>query len=281
LGFPWQLNSIIVRNRKRITAEDAHFDNPAKLHFEPFDGRQRGILQTVVHDCMAARTATNYANGDLERVVSPEQEWHASAQYALTFNSATDPARRCWLIHRAGDYIGFVLGEIKQDAFEGIIYGILPQHRQRNHAEAIMRFLKSWCWQKGISRFENDVVMQNLPSLKSIIRESIAPVESYLHVTINSWLSVSQRQPMVVPEVRAAPVAVLDAIAQAVRGIAAPAFVMEKCQWAPVSDPPDKTGRGRLQIQFPYITADRMLTVGKMMRGPEVMGVLYVWWRAA
>ena len=99
---------------------------------------------------------------------------------------------RNWLVKLKGEYIGFVLGEISSDAFEGKLYGIMPEFRGENYSREIMGFLKNMCFEEGLTYFKNDVVFQNVASLKNIILESINPVLSYFHITINPLLSVSQ-----------------------------------------------------------------------------------------
>lgn len=192
LGMPYCLHSILVRNSVDITAAHAHPYRDLRVTFELFDGSNEAAMKQLVKDSWGERTAVNYHNPNFRHWVSYGQEMDGSAAYACEFNYTHNPTMPNWMVKLQGKPIGFVLGKVSEEGFEGIMYSIVPEFRGHNYAEDIMLFLKKWCFEQGIARFYNDVVFQNMPSLKSIVTESIVPVETYLNVTISSLLSASK-----------------------------------------------------------------------------------------
>jgi hypothetical protein len=61
----------------------------------------------------------------------------------------------------------------------------------------IQRFLKSFCREKKLHFFANDVVFQNFPSLRSIISEGILPVDSYLNICLKPFLKCSKDKALI------------------------------------------------------------------------------------
>ena len=190
LNMPYVINSLIVRSEVEITKSDSQAN--FELQFELFDGVKADVLKNLVKEIVANNTATNYTNTDLGKIISYESELEASAEYALGFNHLEDAGKKNWLIKMNSEYIGFVLGEINDDTFEGKLYGIIPAYRGENYSCEIMRFLKNMCFEEGLKYFTNDVVFQNVSSLKNILAESLNPIQSYIHVNINSLFSTSQ-----------------------------------------------------------------------------------------
>lgn len=192
LGMPYSLHSILVRNSIAITAEHAEPHRPLRVDFELYDGSNEEGLKQLVKDSWGNRTAVNYHNPNFRNWVSYEQEMEGSAAYSAEFNYTINPDMPNWIVRLQGKAIGFVLGKVSAEGFEGIMYSILPAYRGRNYAEDIMLFLKKWCYQEGIHRFYNDVVFQNMASLKSIVNEAIVPVETYLNLTLSPLLSANK-----------------------------------------------------------------------------------------
>ena len=185
--MPYQMYSIIVRNSKKTSPDDAQFDT-AELDFELYEGQQTETFIDMVTQCVEHRTAVNYHDALWSKVIPETKELEAAGKYALGFNVRQNPNKWCWLIKKEGEYIGFVMCETEGDVFEGIFYGIIPKHRgSRRYAKLIMGFLKKMCAQNGWKYFENDVVFQNMASLKSIVKESVAPVGTYLNINIKCF----------------------------------------------------------------------------------------------
>jgi predicted acetyltransferase len=195
LGMHYCLHSILVRNSVDITAAHNFLYRDLRVEFELFDGSNEAAMKQLVKDSWGARTAVNYHNPNFRHWVTYEQEMQGSAAYACEFNYTINPTMPNWIVKLQGKPIGFVLGKVSEEGFEGIMYSIVPEFRGHNYAEDIMLFLKKWCFQQGIARFYNDVVFQNMPSLKSIVTESIVPVETYLNITISSLLNATKSEP--------------------------------------------------------------------------------------
>ncbi len=194
LGVHYSLHSILVRNRVSITESHSVTYRPLRVTFELYDGNNEGAMRQLVKDSWGNRTAVNYHNPNFRHWVSYEHEMEGSAAYATEFNYKVNPHMPNWIVSLQGKPIGFVLGKVSEEGFEGIMYSIIPKHRGKNYAEDIMLFLKKWCFEQGISTFYNDVVFQNMASLKSIVVESIVPVETYLNLTISTLLNVDRGQ---------------------------------------------------------------------------------------
>jgi len=192
LGMHYCLHSILVRNSVAITEAHGKLLKDLRVTFELFDGSNELAMKELVKDSWGARTAVNYHNPNFRHWVSYEQEMEGSAAYACEFNYSVNASMPNWIVKLEGKSIGFVLGKVSNEGFEGIMYSILPEYRGHNYAEDIMMFLKKWCFEQGIATFFNDVVFQNMPSLKSIVTESIVPIETYLNVTISSLLSATK-----------------------------------------------------------------------------------------
>jgi predicted acetyltransferase len=192
LGMHYCLHSILVRNSVKITEAHNKLHRDLRVTFELFDGSNELAMKQLVKNSWGARTAVNYHNPNFRHWVSYEQEMEGSAAYACEFNYSVNASMPNWMVKLDGKPIGFVLGKASNEGFEGIMYSILPEYRGYNYAEDIMIFLKKWCFEQGITTFFNDVVFQNMPSLKSIVTESIVPIETYLNVTISSLLSATK-----------------------------------------------------------------------------------------
>lgn len=193
LGFNYSIYSILVRNSVDLELPDSALDElPTEYTFELFDSSKSDEMSTLVRESWGARTATNYDDTLFNHWVPHNLEKEGSVAYALEFDHTRNPKRRNWFVRHRGKTIGFVCGDIEQEHFEGIMYSVLPEFRGNNTARHIMTFLKQWCKGQGIRYFRNDVVFQNLPSLKSIVTQSIHPVDTYLNVTISSLLSASR-----------------------------------------------------------------------------------------
>lgn len=194
LGMHYSLHSILVRNSVTITQGHAVPYRPLRVTFELYDGSNEAELRQLVKNSWGNRTAVNYHNPNFRNWVSYEQEMEGSAAYGTEFNYKVNPDMPNWIVSLQGKPIGFVLGKVSQEGFEGIMYSIVPDFRGHNYAEDIMLFLKKWCFEQGIHRFYNDVVFQNMASLKSIVTESIVPVETYLNLTLSPLLSANKGQ---------------------------------------------------------------------------------------
>lgn len=194
LGMHYCIHSILVRNSTPINALHAKPYRPLRVSFELYNGTQEAELKQLVKDSWGNRTAVNYHNPYFRHWVSYQQEIEGSAAYATEFNHLLNPSMPNWLVKLDGKTIGFVLGKVSEAGFEGIMYSILPEHRGQNYAEDIMIFLKKWCYEQGIGTFFNDVVFQNMPSLKSIVTESIVPVDTYLNITISPLLQATRQE---------------------------------------------------------------------------------------
>lgn len=190
LGMHYSLHSILVRNSVAINQGHAALYRPLRVTFELYNGSNETELKQLVKDSWGNRTAVNYHNAHFRHWVSYEQEMEGSAAYATEFNYRIDSNMPNWIISLQGKPIGFVLGKVSEEGFEGVMYSIIPAFRGHNYAEDIMLFLKKWCFEQGIPCFYNDVVFQNMASLKSIVTESIVPVETYLNVTVSAMLNV-------------------------------------------------------------------------------------------
>lgn len=192
LGMPYSLHSILVRNSVAITEQHAEPYRPLRVSFKLYNGTNETELRQLVKDSWGNRTAVNYHNPNFRNWVSYEQEMEGSAAYSTEFNHTLNPDMPNWIVSLDHKPIGFVLGKVSHEGFEGIMYSLLPAFRGHNYAEDIMLFLKKWCYEQGIHRFYNDVVFQNIASLKSIVTESIVPIETYLNVTISPLLTANK-----------------------------------------------------------------------------------------
>lgn len=190
LNMPWFIHTILVRNSIDLNNEKLD-DRELRLGFELYDANKAELLGSIVKRAWGARTAVNYTDPVYQGLIGQEKELKAAMVYAQGFDAKLDPAKRCWFIKKGDETIGFVCGSIDEDSFEGVMYSIVPEHRGDRLAADVMLFLKRMCVAEDLSFFCNDVPYQNMPSLKSIVRESIGPVGTYLNITINSLLSTS------------------------------------------------------------------------------------------
>lgn len=192
LQMPYTIHSILVRNSIDLSQEELQEQLSSDLRFELFDGSEPERMKDLVRRSWGERTAVNYHNRLFREWVSYDTEKEGSAAYSLEFDHTKDPNKLNWLIWKGGDLVGFVLGDVEHDHFEGVMYSVLPEYRGLNIARNIMIFLKGYCKERGLKYFKNDVVFQNIPSLKSIVTKAIDPVDTYLNVTIAGLLNASK-----------------------------------------------------------------------------------------
>lgn len=190
LNMPWFIHTILVRNSIDLNSEVLD-DRELRLGFELYDSSEAELLGSIVKRAWGARTAINYADPVYQSLIGHDKELNAAIAYAQGFDRKLDSTKRCWFIKKEDEAIGFICGSIDGDSFEGIMYSIVPEHRGDRLAADVMLFLKRNCVAEGLRYFCNDVPYQNMPSLKSIVRESIGPVGTYLNITIDSLLTTS------------------------------------------------------------------------------------------
>ncbi|MCB9231933.1 MAG: GNAT family N-acetyltransferase [Bacteroidia bacterium] len=192
-GFPWQIYSIIVRNQVDLTQTISE-KVTGEIEFIPYTPDLEAEFMPLVKTVVEARTATNYPNPEIDFLIPAEKFVRASALYATGFHPVQRPNGRCWLLRKSQNWLGFVLGNHEGEAFEGILYGILPEYRGKGYAREIMRFLQDYARGQGLKYFENDVVFQNFSSLRPILQTQARPVGTYLNLTLNPLLNWGKKE---------------------------------------------------------------------------------------
>jgi predicted acetyltransferase len=273
LGMHYCIHSILVRNSVAISEAHSKLLRDLRINFELFDGSQELAMKQLVKDSWGARTAINYYNPNFRHWVSYEQEMEGSAAYACEFNYSLDPTMPNWIVKLDGKPIGFVLGKVSDEGFEGIMYSILPEYRGHNYAEDIMMFLKKWCFEQGIATFYNDVVFQNMPSLKSIVTESIVPIETYLNVTISSLLGTT-KLPVLEFEVTEKPQNLLQWIVAHEHHWVGAAFTLKSINAAINSETLNTATK--LWVSVPINDTDRKTILIRATKQGSSIGVVYL-----
>lgn len=278
LSMPWFIHSILVRNSIDLNTEQP--DNRLlRLEFKKYTSDQADILEDIVRRSWGSRTAINYSDPVYRSLVDTEKELEAAAAYALGFDEAKQANARCWMFYKEDEPIGFVCGLVEEDGLEGIMYSIVPEHRGDRLAADIMLFLKRACLGEGLRYFRNDVPYQNMPSLKSIVRESIGPVGTYLNITINSLLTATVLEP------ESHPLAGCETKTEIIRFIAdhmhlsagAGLLIKEfKSDLADINPKDDMY----LTIHTPYKTRKEAQLVAKITLGSKLVGTAYGWYVA-
>lgn len=195
LGVPYYIHSVLVRNSIEISGEK--FEIPANIRFELYNGENPGLISKIIEECLGNRTSTFYSNKVFSQLVNETMEMDMAKAYLSSFVAAQNTGKVSWLIYADETPAAFLAGTVIGASFEGAYYGVIPAFRGKYNLPAvIMRFIKNWCADNNISTFINDVPYQNLKSLVSIIRESILPVSTYLHVTLLPLLSYQPGKPL-------------------------------------------------------------------------------------
>lgn len=188
LGVPFHIHSILVRNSIEITGEA--FEIPDNIRFELYDGDNSEEIKSVIEGCLSNKTSTFYANKVFRHLVNEHIEMEMAKEYLSSFISKQNPTLLSWLIYADNEPAAFLAATVDEAGFEGVYYGVVPAFRGKYNLPAvIMRFIKNWCADNAVKTFSNDVPYQNLKSLVSIVRESVLPVSTYLHITLLPLLS--------------------------------------------------------------------------------------------
>lgn len=276
LNMPWFIHTILVRNSIDLHSEE--LDTRAlRLGFEEYDSSKAVLLGDIVKRAWGARTAINYTDPVYQSLIGAEMELKAAIAYAQGFDRKLDTAKRCWFIKKGDEAIGFVCGSIDGDSFEGIMYSIVPEHRGDRLAADVMLFLKRTCIEEGLRYFCNDVPYQNMPSLKSIVRESIGPVGTYLNITIDSLLTTSV-SPVVEHQLahRLTKQQITNTISEQMDLLIGSDHLIKDRYFDLGSV--DVNAHLHLQFTVPYKTNKKAQLVCKIMNGESITGSAYGWY---
>lgn len=274
VGFPFFLYSVIVRNSVQISAADL-VSIDSNLEFELYNGTRADALGAMIRNSILQRSATNYKRGLFENLIPVSVELDAAVHYYTTeFSGVASSNKIGWLVKDAAQYIGFVLCEITANKkLEGIFYGIDPTHRgSKKHARTIMQFLKKHSAENGLTHFENDVVVPNFPSWRSIVGENVLPVEAYINVVFYPCLQASGISTATLPSANGT--VSLDAILMQIQKSSPTSLQLTQMHRQVLRNPLEETNR---QVQINRLTSDDsgMLYTAKYFEGQELTAIDY------
>jgi len=97
-----------------------------------------------------------------------------------------DPNRVCWLIRKNDDVIGFSTFNFEHDGrAEGILYGVLDNHRGKGIFKDIMRYAQNFAKERGdVDYMRTTTQIENISVQKSWIAEgfSISSTQNTIHI---------------------------------------------------------------------------------------------------
>lgn len=192
LGFHYHIISVIYRNVKEIRKEDMSYKLPDGIEFEVYDGSQFEIYTKLVRSSIGNPTGVSYSIWPLNKMIPRELDLEMSVGYALEFeHGKSDPAKQAWLMKDNGNYVGYFMGILSEDHYEGTLYGVSNEHRNKGYGKVMYAFMQRNCAEMGIKYFYTDVQIQNYPSQISTIRGGLNPKSIYFHVCVTPFASYS------------------------------------------------------------------------------------------
>ena len=188
-GVPYQLYNMLYTNYVAIAGlpEEA-FQWPEKYSVRLYQPADSELMSAMVNRIIDRKTWVNYRSDMVADRITDERELLASQSYACSFHSE-DGSRASWFISFEGEEIGYFMGEEDSDGFNGTFYGILPEHRSRQHSKVVYMMMLSICRDRGYNFFKNDIGVMNIPSQKSAASQRMVPTDIYFHFELYPFLS--------------------------------------------------------------------------------------------
>jgi len=188
--IPYSIHSIILRNRVVVNSPQ---QLPPDMVFEIYDGSQTLLLQQLFTESLQNPTHTSFTDLDLQQFFNEQNTLAAATDYVLQFNHTQHPNNFGWIMKKDSQAIGFVMGTVHHNFFEGTFYGIAKAHRGSGvYPNLIHKFIINYCLQQGLQYFENDVPFQNFLSLRALFDENVLPFEAYLNIHLKPFVLKKQ-----------------------------------------------------------------------------------------
>lgn len=190
IGIPYQLYNMLYTNYVEISdLPNEAFVSPPKYECEDFDPSKMDRMRSMVVRTINKKTWVNYNSDLISDRITDELELQASQEYGCSFYSK-DGTKASWIIRFENEDIGFFMGEESEDGFYGAFYGILPEHRNREHSKVVYMMMLDICRKKGYRFFKNDIGVMNIPSQKSASSQRMVPTDIYFHFELYPMLSL-------------------------------------------------------------------------------------------
>ncbi|MEZ5009065.1 MAG: GNAT family N-acetyltransferase [Chitinophagales bacterium] len=163
LGFPFSIHSLISKNEVEIPVGYKYENTDEKITYRNAQKEDKQALREIIPKIISKPTGFNY---------QPLYSFNNSANYientifyleSLIDNDNAD----VWLTYYDGQISGYFSGIFYEDYFEGILYGVVPEYRNKGISNYIYGTMKSICAEKNKKRFINDVQVTNHGSMKS------------------------------------------------------------------------------------------------------------------
>lgn len=188
LGFPYQIASVLYRNKKVITQADGSLPLPEGLAYEHYDGSQLEELSHLVASSIGTPTGVNFHILPVDGFIDPQRQLRLSIDYVIKALPGKEQKLQVWLLRQDGVLVGFFMGTVQVDAFEGTLCGVPPEFRGRGYGNWINNIMKRVCWEQGLKYCYTDIQVQNPASQKGALQGGFEVQGLYFHVFIFPFL---------------------------------------------------------------------------------------------
>ena len=186
--FPFltDVHSFQYRNQAEVPESSIEYDLPSELSYKEASLKDEPLLRNMIFSILELNTDQKCKQ--VINYFSRDQYLKNTIDYLITFLSDTDSA--IWIVFHEGQPAGFFSGKFIGDLFEGVQYGVQPQHRGRGISNHIYMLMLAICAQRGVKYFVNDIVMGNYGSTKSASKIGMTGT-LYVHINIYPLLGIA------------------------------------------------------------------------------------------
>lgn len=195
-NFPFHIYNIQVRNVKEINAGDRNLVEEPGIKYEVIVDRHKGILRKFVKETIMEDSGLNYYSGLYSKLVPSEIRLNATIEYVLSFIYPNNENKIGWLMKIKNQYAGFCICSFEKKNMEGLLYGISKQFLRKGYSRNLIKVVKKFCHDNNIKTLSDNVVIQNIKSLKSMANEGVLPQKIYFNIFLFPLLSMKSQKEM-------------------------------------------------------------------------------------
>jgi len=194
LPYFWEPLNLITHQQHLIIDGSRPID--PSLTFELYNGENPAELLQIVKRISGEDTNLYYQSGLHELFFPDRVFWSSAHEYYLAMINNENPERFLFI---GRDKEGAPMGicsfqKIAGNQAEGVIYGVLPEHRGKNLAMSFLNKSINTLYKEGVSRFNTEVQYFNFRSLYPHIQMGFKPVGMYMNVEVFPMLAYAKTE---------------------------------------------------------------------------------------
>ncbi len=183
--IPFEIQNIVERGSVQIPVEIIT-PKLTGITVELANCSKRPEIERLLEQILNTPTAIKYHS--IFRIYTKAQYAEATKNFLLRLLEEKDSA--IWIVRDDDIPVAYFSGRFSDDSFEGMLYGVHPNHRKRGISHFIYQTVLSICFERGIRYFTTDIETQNTGSIRGARGVGMS-TKSYYHINCFAFLGPS------------------------------------------------------------------------------------------